>query len=1068
MKKLYSILFALLITINLFATNYFVKQDAAGTSDGLSWTDAYIDLQTALSIAISGDSVFVAAGTYIPHASDRYASFVLKDGVKIFGGFAGNEIITSYVLDNRDFEVNETILSGDLSADDIEFTNNSENSYHVVNCDASVYGNITSSTELDGFTIKGGNANLSTSNNDYGGGIYIYAFINDIASPTLKNLTFKYNSATYGGAISNYAATSSATCDFSISDSYFYKNRAYQGSTGGAIYNVSAGNLAPTITNVVFSNNSAYNATGVISSYGGAVYNWALTNGVCNPIFTNVLFYKNTVGFLGSAVFNRASSNTVSTCKPKFINVTFTENKSTGGPEASMYNDTDGAACTPELINVLMWDEQQYSMGTPEIENYGVASANISNSLILNSGGSSSWNTALGIDGGNNIDSEPYFIDQANGDVTLKSVSPALNAGNTTYGNNIGYYQGSGVDMFVIFETEDFVICEGEVLPTINFDFFDLNPAQVSFTTSSSNVNFILNEDISISGTGTNRILTISNFVNSTGTSLITVFGENNIGEKDSIEFNIKINQIPIISNVSSTYNTGTSTYTLEISPWNINYNVWIDGNLNADGGTINLVSSGSHTISVDENGCASDDYVVNLPVYVNNIPLEVSYTDETYIKVCKGDNFPVFTFIVRDDSLQYVNYELTAYNISDSAFSILEINDSTFSVSLDSNYIINSYPGATIDVTNIYGESQNISLTYEFKEKPTITSINRDYNNTTYCITPVVETSDYSLTKYSIDGEATWKNIYESICELTYGNYTMVAELSGCLSDPYNFTLYEYTNNIPLWINSLTPQYQIVCGTNVPGDIVFTVADDTLQNVTVEMSSNSTYLDAIINITQNNESTYTISFNDSIQTGQYYSIEVYAHNNLGEYAYETYTFQLSNAAKPVINNIIVDTIADQWGGPDNYCFRLDVSNINDLYNSQVYIQGTGWNVQRTFEDQICSFSLDNYSIMISENACYSEPYLVNILGVSDLKLVDNFFNIYPNPNNGLFNIEFENQLNEKYNLEITDITGKVLISKENIQGDIQSIDMTNTPKGIYFVVVRSEKYMGVKRISLQ
>ena len=81
-------------------------------------------------------------------------------------------------------------MTGDLNGDDVGFSHNSENVYHVV-----IGAN---NAILDGFTIQAGNANGIYPNNS-GGGIYNYA-----SSPILSNLIIQHNSAYYqGGGIYN-------------------------------------------------------------------------------------------------------------------------------------------------------------------------------------------------------------------------------------------------------------------------------------------------------------------------------------------------------------------------------------------------------------------------------------------------------------------------------------------------------------------------------------------------------------------------------------------------------------------------------------------------------------------------------------------------------------------------------------------------------------------------------------------------------------------------------------------------------------------------------------------------
>src|SRR4029079_16661205 len=131
-----------------------IHVDAAAPSGGhgASWADALDDLQAALAAARPGDEIWVAQGTYrpAPPNGDRLASFVLKSGVALYGGFEGTET----ARDQRDVTAHVTTLSGDLDGDDdFTFGNMQENSIHVVTAiDAD------ESTLLDGFTVERGRA----------------------------------------------------------------------------------------------------------------------------------------------------------------------------------------------------------------------------------------------------------------------------------------------------------------------------------------------------------------------------------------------------------------------------------------------------------------------------------------------------------------------------------------------------------------------------------------------------------------------------------------------------------------------------------------------------------------------------------------------------------------------------------------------------------------------------------------------------------------------------------------------------------------------------------------------
>ncbi|HUE98485.1 MAG TPA: choice-of-anchor Q domain-containing protein, partial [Anaerolineales bacterium] len=280
----------------------FVKADASGANNGSSWEDAYTSLQDALSASVSGDQIWVAAGTYYPTAgTDQSATFALQDGVSIYGGFAGTEIS----LTERNPVANVTILSGDIGTP----ANMDDNSYHVVT------GSDTNSTAvLDGFMITSGNA-LDDPLKPWGGGLF-----NETGSPTLANLVISGNTASYGGGMYNY--NSSPT----ITNTTFSSNSAQE--RAGGMYNIQGSNSI--LRNVTFSGNSA-------ATRGGG-----MTTSTSSPSLTNVTFNENTAQ-RGGALHNAVAGD------PILTHVTFSGNTATvaGG---AIYNEDSNPIITNSIL----------------------------------------------------------------------------------------------------------------------------------------------------------------------------------------------------------------------------------------------------------------------------------------------------------------------------------------------------------------------------------------------------------------------------------------------------------------------------------------------------------------------------------------------------------------------------------------------------------------------------------------------------------------------------------------------------------------------------------------------
>ncbi|MCD4745002.1 MAG: Omp28-related outer membrane protein [Bacteroidales bacterium] len=98
-----------------------------------------------------------------------------------------------------------------------------------------------------------------------------------------------------------------------------------------------------------------------------------------------------------------------------------------------------------------------------------------------------------------------------------------------------------------------------------------------------------------------------------------------------------------------------------------------------------------------------------------------------------------------------------------------------------------------------------------------------------------------------------------------------------------------------------------------------------------------------------------------------------------------------------------------------------------------------------------------------------SDYITVGINGLNDQTVKSDDFLIYPNPTNGIFNIENENINTENFKVYVANSLGNTLYNvvinnkaKNNFQ-----IDISNQPKGIYYLIIRKNDKNIVKKISL-
>jgi hypothetical protein len=417
-------LLILFISTTAEAKIIYVDDDANGLNDGTCWNDAYNYLQNALAVAQYGDEIRVGQGIYKPDQGigitrgDRTATFQLKNGVVIKGGYAG---FGEPDPNDRDTNKYITILSGDLLDNDVVgFSDFSIgwNSYHVVTS-----RDCNEITVLDGFTITGGNDDRMNPRYEpigYGGGMF-----NDTSSPMVSNCAFTGNYASNsGGGMYNWESSPTLT------NCMFIGNSAGGWiAAGGAIFNYKS---SPEVTNCKFIGNSA-------RVWGGAICNYILST----PTLSKCIFS-------GNSAHNGGGMSNLLDCTLTLTNCIFTGNSAVGeyADGGGLFNKQSGLRLTNCTFSGNKADGNGRAMA-----GYWNAIQTLTN-CILCDGGDEIWSddgstititysdVESGWPGEGNIDADPCFVDPGywdsngvwvEGNYHLLPDSPCINTGDPNH-----------------------------------------------------------------------------------------------------------------------------------------------------------------------------------------------------------------------------------------------------------------------------------------------------------------------------------------------------------------------------------------------------------------------------------------------------------------------------------------------------------------------------------------------------------------------------------------------------------------------------------------------------------
>ena len=86
-------------------------------------------------------------------------------------------------------------------------------------------------------------------------------------------------------------------------------------------------------------------------------------------------------------------------------------------------------------------------------------------------------------------------------------------------------------------------------------------------------------------------------------------------------------------------------------------------------------------------------------------------------------------------------------------------------------------------------------------------------------------------------------------------------------------------------------------------------------------------------------------------------------------------------------------------------------------------------------------------------------------VAVENVANLQNIIVIFPNPNPGIFSIQFQDKLEVPYCIEIVNVMGNRIYQNQNISQEKFEVNIFNHPKGIYFVKVQAGDNIFIEKI---
>ncbi len=380
---------------SIYSKTIYVATDGNGT-DGSSWVNAYINIQTAIDASSSGDEIWVKEGVYYadPQAPglaedvDRSLSIILKSGVKLYGGFTADEagiedrpmadLNGNGVIDVWEYS-SPSVISGEIQNDD----DNTNNTQHLV----IISDGVDAGTLLNGFTIEEGYSDATSTVS----GVGTYTFSSGViigggavSGCIVQECESNSSFDGYGGGICAVNADVSGCFvdGCTITGKGVYGGGVYLNASEmkGIVVN-NCGLVSPEASGLV-SGGGIFSTTSVIDScfiyrcsanpesnfkgFGGGMYSkdshiidcWVADNKTEGTEGYGGGIYGVSTTYINSVVFNNEASNSgggIYSVASYFTNCVVAKNKTTASTAigGGVYGDSD-----TKFYNTVLWGNQ--------------------------------------------------------------------------------------------------------------------------------------------------------------------------------------------------------------------------------------------------------------------------------------------------------------------------------------------------------------------------------------------------------------------------------------------------------------------------------------------------------------------------------------------------------------------------------------------------------------------------------------------------------------------------------------------------------------------------------------